>query len=202
MKNIGTVEVPPEAFVAALSTTQPTEKTEEVVATIVRSADVAPQPWANGGGTTRELLRADDGAWRLSLADVDTDGPFSTFPGKHRLLTVVDGPVLALVVDGVEQVVEPRRPFAFDGDADVVASVPEGPVRVLNVIADPAVDAFVTVLELGRTSSLPLADDQAALVLQGRASAGDAEAAAYDLVVGPADVTGRCTLAVVTLQRS
>ena len=97
--------------------------------------------------------------------------------------------------------VEPRRPFAFDGDAEVAASVPEGPVRVLNVIADPAVDAFVTVLELGRTSSLPLADDQAALVLQGRAQAGDAEAAAYDLVVGPAEVTGRCTLAVVTLQR-
>jgi hypothetical protein len=38
-------------------------------------------------------------------------------------------------------------------------------------------------------------------VLQGRASAGDAEAAAYDLVVGPGDVSGRCTLAVVTLQQ-
>ncbi len=168
---------------------------------IVRSAAVAPQPWANAGGTTRELLRADDDAWRLSLADVDTDGPFSTFPGRHRLLTVVDGPVLRLVVDGGESLVEPRRPFAFDGDAEVVASVPEGPVRVLNVIADRTVEAFVTVLELGRTSSLPLADDQAALVLQGRASAHGDEASAYDLVVGSADVTGRCTLAVVTLQR-
>ncbi|KRF00060.1 hypothetical protein ASG88_11705 [Nocardioides sp. Soil777] len=168
---------------------------------IVRSADVAPQPWANGGGTTRGLLRADDDAWRVSLAGIDADGPFSPFPGKHRLLTVVEGPGLALVVDGVEQVVEPRRPFAFDGDAQVVASVPEGPVRVLNVIADPAVDAFVTVLELGRTSSIPLAEDQAALVLQGRASVHGDEALAYDLVVGPAVVTGRCTLAVVTLQR-
>ena len=59
----------------------------------------------------------------------------------------------------------------------------------------------MTVLELGRTSSLPLAEDQAALVLQGRASVHGGEAAAYDLVVGPAEVTGRCTLAVVTLQR-
>ncbi|WP_199905004.1 HutD/Ves family protein [Nocardioides sediminis] len=171
------------------------------MATVVRSADVAPQPWTNGGGTTRELLLGPDGSWRVSLADVDTDGPFSTFPGRHRLLTVVDGPVLRLVVDGEEVLVEPRRPFAFDGGAEVSASVPEGPVRVLNVIAEPAVEAFVTVLELGRTSALPLADDQAALVLQGRASAGDAEAAAYDLVVGPGDVSGRCTLAVVTLQR-
>jgi environmental stress-induced protein Ves len=172
------------------------------VATVVRSADVAPQPWANGGGTTRELLGADDGSWRVSLADVDADGPFSSFAGRHRLLTVVDGPVLRLVVDGDEALVEPRRPFAFDGGAEVSASVPEGPVRVLNIIAGPAVEAFVTVLELGRTSLLPLADDQAALVLQGRASAADAEAAAYDLVVGPGDVSGRCTLAVVTLQRA
>ncbi len=171
------------------------------MATVVRSAEIAPQPWADGGGTSRELVRADDGAWRVSLADVDTDGPFSLFPGRHRLLTVVDGPVLRLVVDGVEGLVEPRRPFAFDGGAEVTASVPEGPVRVLNVIAGPEVDAFVTVLELGRGSGLPLADDQAALVLQGRAQAGGVEAAAYDLVVGPGDVSGRCTLAVLTLQR-
>ena len=174
-----------------------------MVAVVVRSAEVAAAPWANGGGTTRELLCADDGAWRVSLADVGADGPFSHLPGRHRLLTVVDGPVLRLVVDGVESVVEPRRPFAFDGAAAVIASVPEGPVRVLNVIADPvAVQAFVTVLELGRGSMLPIAEDGAALVLQGRGQVGDDQAAAYDLVVGPAEVSGRCTLAVVTLQRA
>lgn len=169
-------------------------------ATVVRVDEVAPQPWANGGGVTLEMLRADDGAWRVSLADIDRDGPFSSFPGRRRLLTVVDGTVLRLVVDGVEQVVEPRRPFAFDGGAEVVASLPEGPVRVLNVIADRAIEPFVTVLELGRGSTLPVADDQAVLVLQGRAHAGDADAAAYDLVAGPAEVSGRCTLAVITLQ--
>lgn len=168
---------------------------------VVRRSAVDPVPWANGGGTTRELLRADDGAWRISLADIDRDGPFSPFPGRARLLTVVDGAVLALVVDGVEQVVEPRRPFAFDGDASVTASVPEGPVVALNVIVDAGVvDPFVTVLELGRGSSLPLADDQAALVLQGRVEAVDASP--YDLVVGPGEVSGRCTLAVITLERS
>ena len=119
------------------------------------------------------------------------------------LLTVIDGVVLALVVDGVEQVVEPRRPFAFDGDAEVSASIPEGPVRALNVIVDPAaVSPHVTVLELGRGSALPIADDQAALVLQGRAQVEGVEASPYDLVEGPAEVTGRCTLAVITLERT
>lgn len=171
--------------------------------TVVRRTAVDLVPWANGGGTTRELLRAGDGSWRVSVTDIDRDGAFSAFPGRRRLLTVVDGVVLALVVDGVEQVVEPRRPFAFDGDAEVVASVPEGPVRVLNVIADPAaVEPFVTVLELGRSSTLPLADDQGALVLHRQVQVGAESAAAYDLVVGPAEVSGRSTLAVITLQRT
>jgi environmental stress-induced protein Ves len=173
------------------------------MATVVRRDEVEPRPWANGGGTTRELLRADDGSWRVSLADIDRDGSFSSFPGRRRLLTVVEGTVLALVVDGVEQMVEPRRPFAFDGDAEVSGSIPEGPVRALNVIVDPdSVSPHVTVLELGRGSTLPISDDQAALVIQGRAQVQDAEASAYDLVAGPAEVTGRCTLAVVTLQRA
>ena len=60
----------------------------------------------------------------------------------------------------------------------------------------------MTVLELGRTSTLPLADDQAALVLQGRADVDGSEVAALGLVAGPVELSGRCTLAVVTLQRS
>ena len=165
--------------------------------TVVRAEDVAPQPWANGGGTTCELARADDGSWRISLADIASDGRFSTFAGRHRLLTVVDGPVLSLVVDGETHVVEPQRPFAFPGDAEVVASVPDGPVRALNVIADPSVTAYVTVLELGRSSTLPLADDQAAYVVKGaRDGLGTGS-----LVMGPGEVAGRCTVAVVTLER-
>ena len=161
----------------------------------VRAADVRPTAWANGGGTTRELAVADDGAWRISLADVDRDGPFSTFAGRHRVLTVVEGPVLDLAVDGEPHVVEPQRPFAFSGDATVVGSVPEGPVRALNVLVDPALVApFVTVLELGRSSTLPLAADQAAYALTGEQSG--------TLVLGPGEVGGRCTVAVVTLERS
>lgn len=170
---------------------------------VVRAAGIAPRPWANGGGVTRELAVADDGAWRISLAGIDAAGPFSPFPGRGRLLTVVDGSVLALLVDGDEALVEPRRPVAFDGAAEVSATLPEGPVRVLNVIVDPGrVAPYVTVLELGRSSGLPLAADQAALVLQGTPAAGDAEAAAGDLVVGPVEVTGRCTLAVITVERT
>ncbi|GAA5118092.1 hypothetical protein GCM10023339_30080 [Alloalcanivorax gelatiniphagus] len=164
------------------------------MAQVVRSDEVRPQPWGDAGGTTRELARDDAGAWRISLADIPAEAAFTAFAGRHRVLTVVEGPVLDLVVDGVAHVIEPQRPFGFSGDASVVASVPEGPVRALDVVVDPAsVQPFVTVLELGRSSTLPLADDQAAYVLTG--------ADARCLVVGPGEVAGRCTVAVVTLAR-
>jgi environmental stress-induced protein Ves len=147
---------------------------------------------------TRELARADDGSWRISLVDVDRDGAFPASGGRQRLLTVVEGTVLDLEVDGEAHVVEPQRPFALSGDATTAASVPEGPVRVLDVVVDPAlVRPYVTVLELGRSSTLPVAADQAAYVV----SAGRDGLAAGTLVVGPGEVSGRCTVAVVTLER-
>lgn len=143
----------------------------------------------------RELAAAEDGAWRISVVDLDRDGPLPASPGQHRLVTVVEGPVLDLSVDGEPHALEPRRPFDLPGDATVVASVPEGAVRALVAAVDPAlVRPFVTVLELGRTSSVPLADDQVAYVVSG-----DQRGAP---VHGPGEVAGRCTVAVVTLERT
>ena len=142
----------------------------------------------------RELARAEDGSWRVGLVDIQRDGALASYAGRHRVLTVVDGPVLALDVDGEAQVLEPHRPCALRGDATVLASVPEGAVTALDVVLDAAVvAAYVTVLELGRSSVLPLADDQVAHVVKGEGSGG--------VVVGPGEVAGRCTVAVVTLER-
>jgi hypothetical protein len=56
--------------------------------------------WDNGGGTTEEIARADDTRgllWRLSLATVAAEGPFSLMPGVDRVLTVTAGPGFSLV---------------------------------------------------------------------------------------------------------
>ena len=61
---------------------------------IVRLADVPAQPWKNGGGTTRELLAwptAADWVLRLSVARIDSDGPFSAYPGISRWFAVLSG---------------------------------------------------------------------------------------------------------------
>jgi len=60
---------------------------------IIRAADCLVMPWKNGGGTTTEIAVAPEGAslndfdWRISMAHVGADGPFSSFPGIDRTLS-------------------------------------------------------------------------------------------------------------------
>ena len=54
---------------------------------VVEVARVTAQAWRNGGGVTRELLTwpaAQAWALRISVADIERDGPFSAFPGIER----------------------------------------------------------------------------------------------------------------------
>ncbi len=78
---------------------------------ILRAADYRRMPWKNGGGETREVLVSPAGAalneidWRISLATIATDGPFSTFDGIQRTLSVIHGAGIHLTVDGAARVV-------------------------------------------------------------------------------------------------
>lgn len=87
-------------------------------------ADYRTMPWANGKGTTIEMLRIDqDGAvkWRLSRASVVESGPFSIFPGIARNLTVISGPGFALRGSGFDLQARPLWPIAFPGDVAISA---------------------------------------------------------------------------------
>ena len=60
-------------------------------------------PWRNGGGRTAEIHVEGDAAvpdWRLSLAIIERDGPFSAWPGMDRTLVWLDGGRLELDVNG------------------------------------------------------------------------------------------------------
>src|SRR5690606_21714276 len=88
-------------------------------------SDYTVQPWKNGKGTTAELWRLErDGALliRLSRAAVVEDGPFSSFPGVERYLTVLAGPGFRLTGDGVDRTCAPLVPVDFPGDVAVTAS--------------------------------------------------------------------------------
>ena len=106
--------------------------------TIVHLDDVAPQPWRNGGGRTRELLawpEAEDWRLRISLADIESDGPFSAFPGVTRWFTVVQGQGVVLRFGGrTETLGAGSAPLRFDGGSAPGCSLIDGPTRDLNLM--------------------------------------------------------------------
>ena len=109
---------------------------------VFRSADHAFSPWKNGGGTTAEIAIGPPGAtldafdWRISMARVASDGPFSSFPGVDRTLSIIDGAALRLSVDGrTVELTTRSNPFSFPGDAAVHATRSAGDVIDLNVMS-------------------------------------------------------------------
>ena len=104
----------------------------------VRVDDVPPQGWRNGGGFTRELLawpRAE--AWRLrvSVADVDADGPFSSFPGVERWFALLDGNGLELTVgSSTYRLTRDSAPLRFAGETSTMCRLLDGPTRDLNLM--------------------------------------------------------------------
>ncbi len=99
---------------------------------------VSPQAWRNGGGSTRELLcwpSADTWTVRISLADIDADGPFSAFAGVERWFVVVEGAGVALrFAEGRREVRAGDAPLRFDGSAAPGCSLLDGPTRDLNLM--------------------------------------------------------------------
>lgn len=104
---------------------------------------IAPTPWKNGGGTTREIAvwprhaGMDTFAWRISVADIAADGPFSAFPGIDRQIVLIDGAGVHLQAHDdsfCHKLVRVGEPFAFSGDTAVHAALVDGPTRDFNVM--------------------------------------------------------------------
>jgi hypothetical protein len=103
-------------------------------------ADYRRMPWRNGGGWTTEIARApaegDDFDWRVSIAEIATDGPFSPFPGCARSLVLLDGAGVELRIDGAPVLLDRRGQVVdFDGGAATHCRLLDGPTRDFNVIA-------------------------------------------------------------------
>ncbi|MCE8419296.1 HutD family protein [Rhodovulum sulfidophilum] len=107
----------------------------------IRRNDLEPRPWKNRGGLTWELAAFPEGAgfsdmlWRISLAEVGSDGPFSAFPGIDRTLTVLAG--RGMILDfgaGEVKLGEDSAPLSFPGEAPVTARLSAGAILDINVM--------------------------------------------------------------------
>ncbi|WP_210381146.1 HutD/Ves family protein [Microvirga zambiensis] len=108
---------------------------------IIRNADLIRVPWKNGGGTTAELAAFpkdssfESFGWRISMADVASDGPFSIFQGIDRTLIVVEGDGIELDVEGIAYPLDEASPkLSFSGDDITTGRLLSGPIRDLNVM--------------------------------------------------------------------
>lgn len=136
---------------------------------VIRASDYREQPWKNGGGLTREIAVAfsDDEStsvlWRVSLATIDRDGPFSEYRGYDRTIVALDADTAELDVDGTLIVLERGRPHEFRGEAHVACRLRGSATRDLNAMT--LRDAFVHDVEIVTSAQrFVLDDDEIAFV--------------------------------------
>jgi uncharacterized protein len=107
---------------------------------IIRFADMQQTPWKNGGGITREIgvmRTSEDMLWRLSIADVSVDGPFSRFDGLGRILTVIEGQGMELISPQATLQADYGVPVFFDGALEIYSRLKDGALRDFNLIYAP-----------------------------------------------------------------
>lgn len=108
---------------------------------VLRWDELEATPWKNGGGGTRTLAAAPQDAtladfdWRVSVADVEADGPFSAFPGVARVIMLIEGAEMILTVDGRTRRLGLHDSLAFPGESVTSCRVPSGATRDLNLMA-------------------------------------------------------------------
>jgi len=99
-------------------------------------------PWKNGGGETIEIAVFPESAtldsfdWRISMASVSSDGPFSEFANVDRTLSVLTGEGIALKIGRMTYTLtQETPPLAFAGNSPTFGTLVSGPITDLNVMS-------------------------------------------------------------------
>ena len=118
------------------------------------------QRWQNGSGITHQLCRQDDERgmlWRVSLAEVASDGPFSRFDNIDRVIMLLGGAGFSLQGVGANPQVlnKALEPFAFAGEMPIHCSLINGAVRDFNLMTRRgALTASLEVLTLSSEAQI------------------------------------------------
>ena len=105
-------------------------------ATIYR--DHASMPWPNGAGITYEVVRfpaEGEFQWRISLADIDNDCPFSVMPGVDRGIVLMEGQHMILANSDESIRVDELVAFNYPGEVAFDCTLPAGPAKDLNIMS-------------------------------------------------------------------
>ncbi|SDK64695.1 hypothetical protein SAMN05216282_10993 [Cryobacterium psychrotolerans] len=106
---------------------------------VLTAASRVAEPWRNGGGVTSEVAARPIGGgpagfdWRLSIATVAGDNPFSGYPGVDRMLMAISPQGLDLVDGGVPVHLGQFDVHRFPGENEVAAVAVTSPTLDLNL---------------------------------------------------------------------
>jgi environmental stress-induced protein Ves len=169
---------------------------------IVTPAGRHTTPWRNGAGRTAEIAAHPAStlsglAWRISVATVETDGPFSPFEGCDRTSLLLTGAGIDILSDD-EEAVTLDRPFAsvdYPADRGARGRLHGGPVQLLNLIADRAFAITHRLIE-GRRPEQPLPAAATTIVHMLRGDARVAAGSRHALSAGDTMVSEDPALAI------
>jgi len=125
-------------------------------------------PWRNGLGSTVELLaetpnKNEAFSWRLSIASVANDGPFSDFSGYDRTLLLLEGSGITLnKPNGIFKVLNSSLDYAnFKGEDLIDATLHNGPIKDFNIMTLRSIcTSSVTVIDETSESLLNINADK------------------------------------------
>lgn len=125
---------------------------DPIASIVIPAAAARRVRWRNGAGWTNEIHvepatggKGEAGSagagdigwsWRLSVAEIDRDAPFSLFPGVERELVLLSGDGLRLRFDdGRAHTLEPPHGrIRFAGEQPVRGELVDGPTRDFNLM--------------------------------------------------------------------
>lgn len=109
---------------------------------VLSATDYHRERWKNGAGWTRQIhaeprAGGDPGwDWRLSIAEIEQDAPFSAFPGVERELVLLSGNGLRLRFGDGEShtLLPPHDRLRFAGERALVGELLDGPTTDFNLM--------------------------------------------------------------------
>ena len=128
---------------------------------IIPKSSFTATPWKNGGGVTHEAIRVpatgDAFLFRVSVAHIDSSGPFSDFAGYRRTMVLLQGGGLTLRFGGGQSSVlqETGESVEFDGAVSTYCDLLGGPCVDLNFMVQKSAQAEARVVRLDHSLTLP-----------------------------------------------
>lgn len=115
---------------------------------IIQLRNISSTRWKNGGGETREIYKLLNKNmelfFRISVANIESDGPFSVYPNINRTLCLLQGNGIDLTFNHAQSFIlkHALEFISFPGTDTIDCKLINGPVQDFNIMIDPMYGDF------------------------------------------------------------